>query len=495
MFFKRTYFLYLCCLALLLGSCKKWLAVSPATQVTENEQFSSLQGFTDALFGIYQKGAGDNIYGNSLSYGVLDILAQRYENKTSTTDYYGQLARYNYTYNAGTVFNVLPRVEAIWRDMYADVAQCNFILSNVEPHKSVLAGNAYNIVKGEALGMRGMLHFDLLRLYAPAFLGGINAAAKAIPYMEQFTVTPQNRLTVQQVLDKCETDLKAAETLLSVYPTIDQIALNQGSTSADLFLMYRQNHLNYWAVKAILARLYLYKGDKANALKYAQDVIASGLFRFATAANISVDQLALTSDLTFSAEHIFSIYKSNLKATADSLFKPAENQATDDKYDLYSTQAKLDLIYEASVPGYGTDVRTLAATKSLWNVITTTKIYSKKFYSDNAANVKQRLVPVVRLPEMFYIAAEASPTPEQGVVYLDSVRTMRQLPKLGTATAITLDAEILKEYRKELNGEGQLWFYYKRKNIVTIPDGVGNPMTEAKYLFPLPQNEIEFGKP
>ncbi|ULT40430.1 hypothetical protein KRR40_37420 [Niabella defluvii] len=56
-----------------------------------------------------------------------------------------------------------------------------------------------------------------------------------------------------------------------------------------------------------------------------------------------------------------------------------------------------------------------------------------------------------------------------------------------------LDAELQKEYRKELYGEGQLWFWYKRKNVINIPDGVGNPMTAAKYTFPLPLNEIEFG--
>ena len=494
MLLKRISLLYLLGLSLLLASCKKWLAVNPATQIEEEEQFSSSQGFSDALFGIYQKAAGEFTYGNCLSYGFLDVLAQRYENKTSTSDFYGQAARFNYTYNAGIGLNVVPRIEGIWSNMYSAIAQCNYILKNVDQHANVLPGNAYNVVKGEALGMRAMLHFDLLRLYAPAYLAGANATAKAIPYMEQFTVVPQNRLTIQQVVDKCEADLKAAEALLAAYPDIDQIAGNQGSTSADLFLMYRQNHLNYWAVKSVLARLYLFKNDKPNAFKYANEVLDSKRFRLITLAEIFTDQLTNASDLTFTPEHVFSVYKSNLKQTADSLFKPAE-LATNDNADLFSTQAKLDLIYEKSVPGYGSDIRALASSKPLWNTITTTKIYAKKFYSDLSTNVKQRLVPVIRLPELFYIAAESAPTPELGVVYLDSVRTVRQLPKLGPVSAAVLDAEILKEYRKELYGEGQLWFYYKRKNTVTIPDGSGNPMTEAKYLFPLPLNEIEFGKP
>ncbi len=66
------------------------------------------------------------------------------------------------------------------------------------------------------------------------------------------------------------------------------------------------------------------------------------------------------------------------------------------------------------------------------------------------------------------------------------------LPAL--ATAANLEAEIMKEYRKEFYAEGQLWYYFKRKNTATIPDGAGNPMTEAKYIFPLPLDEIQFGK-
>ncbi len=54
--------------------------------------------------------------------------------------------------------------------------------------------------------------------------------------------------------------------------------------------MYRQNHLYYWAVKAALARLYLYKGDKPNALAYATEVINSGKFSFMKQADLNNDE-------------------------------------------------------------------------------------------------------------------------------------------------------------------------------------------------------------
>jgi hypothetical protein len=205
-----------------------------------------------------------------------------------------------------------------------------------------------------------------------------------------------------------------------------------------------------------------------------------------------VDPATNTSDITFTPEHIFSIYKSNLRRLTEEYFKPSADSRNDNR-DLYSTVTKVNNMYETAVPGYGTDMRIPAASKSIWSASTANGwIYTKKYYADNQENVKQRLLPVMRLPEMYYIAAEASATPADGLEYLNNVRIARGLPALTDAS--TLDAEIQKEYRKEFYGEGQFWFYLKRRNVTTIPDGVGNPMTEAKYTFPLPLVEIEFGK-
>lgn len=493
---KTGYFLLLV-FVLALSSCKKWLAVSPATQIKEDKQFSSQQGFVDALFGVYQKAATTSGYGYNTTFGFVDVLAQLYENKSSqTTTWYGQTARYAFASETGTQQNVRSTISNIWSTSYASIAQANYILKNVDLRADVLSPAAHKIIKGEALALRGFLHFDLVRLFAPAYLDGANAAADAIPYVEAFTVKPQAKLTLAAVLDKCEADLKAAEMLLADYQTIDQIALNQGSTSADLFLIFRQNHLNYWAVKGMLARLYMYKGDKTNALKYAQDVINSGKFSFASPTALNVDATSTASDMTFSSEHLFSYYVSALKATADLYFKNS-TAAGGDANDLFSTKAKLTALYETSVVGYGTDIRNPDASKSLWNQVTTGVVYTKKYYSDNVTNVKQFLIPVLRLPEMYYIAAEASATVNDGLTYLNAVRTARLLPALTTASVtsdVVLNSEIQKEYRKEFYGEGQIWYYFKRKNVTTIPDGVGNPMTAAKYTVPFPLAELEFGK-
>lgn len=479
----------------LLTGCSKWLDVNPSTRIKEEEQFSVQQGYVDALFGTYQKLAEEGAYGRLGTYGFVDVLGQLYENKTATA-YYGETARYNYVseVTTGQQQNVRGAINAIWSGYYSAIAQANLILKNVDS-RNILSGTSYRIIKGEALALRAFVHFDLLRLFAPAYLNGANANAAAIPYVEQFTINPTAKLTVAEVLDKVERDLKEAEALLEAYTEIDQIAANQGSTSLDLFLMYRQNHLNYWAAKAVLARVYQYKGDKVNALKYATDVINSKKFNFVNPGTLSVDATVDASDLTFSSEHIFSLNVSNLKKFADNYFK-SELSASAEASDLFSTKAKLNTLYESTLTGYGTDIRTTDASKSLWNQFSTAIVFTRKYYSDKTTNVKQRLVPIIRLPELYYIAAEAAPTIVEGLNYLNTVRQARLIPALSAATITTtalFDAEVQKEYRKEFYGEGQIWFYFKRKNVTTIPDGVGNPMTAAKYTFPLPLNEIEFG--
>lgn len=485
-FIKQLLLVHLLGLLLFVTSCNKFLDVKPKTQVTEEEQFATIQGFTDALFGIYQGAAKPESYGKHLTFGMLDILAQRYENKSLSNTLYYKLARY--TYNDADVQKV---VDSVFNNNYAAIAQTNFLLKNID--NGILDESTKAIIKGEALGMRGFLHFDLIRLFSKSYNDGANSGSPSIAYLKDFKVSPSSRLTLIDALAACEADLKQAEQLLVNNQNIDQIASNQGSVSADLFLQFRQNHLNYWAVKATLARLYQFKGDKVNALKYALEVINSNKFTFVNQTTLNVDATALGSDLTFSSEHIFSIYVSRLKTMVDILFKA--QTAVGEANDLWSTRANLNATYQTTVANYGTDVRSPIASKSLWSELSSSILYSKKFWSDNDKNVKQRLIPVIKLAEMYYIAAESAPSIEQGTTYLNVVRVARLIPALSPApaTQALFDAEVQFEYRKEFYGEGQLWFYYKRKAVTTIPGGTGISMTDAQYTIPLPNAELEFG--
>src|SRR5690606_23926332 len=86
---------------------------------------------------------------------------------------------------------------------------------------------------------------------------------------------------------------------------------------------YRQYRLNYYATKALLARAYLWQGNKASALQYAQEILAeaqtseNAIFPFVSFAN-AVDPEH--PDRVFSTEVLFALYDVNRVKTYDALF-------------------------------------------------------------------------------------------------------------------------------------------------------------------------------
>jgi hypothetical protein len=124
---------------------------------------------------------------------------------------------------------------------------------------------------------------------------------------------------------------------------------------------------------------------------------------------------------------------------------------------------------------------------------------SKFFQDDNLPYELQNIVPVIRVSEMYYIAAECATKNgniSSGVSLLNNVRQARGLNALnaaGISNSDSLSTEIMREYQKEFIQEGQTFFYYKRLNkdlkqvtatTAIIPNDV--------YVLPLPDAEKEY---
>lgn len=476
---------------LLLTGCEKWLDVRPSNQFDESEQFKSEQGYIDVLIGAYQGMTRESTYGAELSFRFVDVLAQLYENK-SADGYYGLTARYDYT--AQNVKQHSPKtvIDEMWKDQYNIISQLNYLLRRLDTRPAEVSERVFDILKGEALALRAYLHFDLLRLFAPAY-STQTAEERAIPYNKAFSVSPAGVLSLNAVVKEIEQDLVASIELQEGYQFIDQIRYNLNSTSNELFLMYRQNRMNYWAAKALLARLYLYIGDKGQARKYADEVIDSKRFTLFPAAGRNFDERDSLSNISFTHEHIFSLYHSGLRDVADNFFKTSAQEA--ENSDLFSTQSVLNGIYEPTSPGHSEDIRGLAGSPNRWSVHNSNVVYSKKYYSDRSSNVNQRMIPLIRLPEMYYIAAESSSSIAEGLEYLNEVRTARLLPELTAEQATdiaTFQNELFKEYRKEYYAEGQLWHFFKRLHYSHIPNSVSNVSMDREYTLPIPDIELEF---
>lgn len=447
-------------------SCKKWLDVRPATEIRQENMFETETGFKEALFGVYVKMGSAALYGGTQTMTVMDVLAQYY-NVQDFSNKYANYGKYDYRN-----IDVRATLDAVWNGQYECIANINNLLAATDEHKQVFTGQHYNLIKGEALGLRAFLHFDLLRLYGPVIATG--AGNKAIPYVTTFgkLVTPVSTATA--VIDKCLQDLDAADSLLKVQQELFY-------SDPDVFQSYTRNHFNYWAVQALRARIYLYKGDKAKALQYAKAVIDQEIFPFGdpNTFNASYNQ-----DRTFSTEHVFALQVSNLKTLYDPDFKPSSTNSVS----IYQLPAVVDDIFEVSKGG-ATDYRYRYLTARQGSVVLFTK-----FQQDvNGSLEILGQVPLIKLPELYYIAAESTPDKIAAIGYLNAIRSKRGLVTLPeTLDDSAFRDELTKEYTKEFCSEGQLFFYFKRLNRTQIPR-TSVQMSDATYVLPLPENEVEFG--
>jgi hypothetical protein len=95
---------------------------------------------------------------------------------------------------------------------------------------------------------------------------------------------------------------------------------------------------------------------------------------------------------------------------------------------------------------------------------------------------------------MYYIAAECAVALNDSLSatnWLDTVRVHRNVPKytLPALKKDSLGVEIAKEYQKEFLGEGQVFFYYKRKNLpfTALPYTKVAVVPNASYVFIKPE--------
>ena len=266
-------------LLLSLSACNDWLDVEPSDQVSGEKLFESGDGFRNALNGIYISMSSPELYGRELSWGLASVLSQTYDDKDmAKSKAYGSAIKYEY--GEAEIKTVL---ESIWSKGYNAIANCNKLISEAEAKDSTVFREGEverNLIIGEAKALRAMMHFDILRLFAPSVASG--DAAKRIPYFTEYPSKYEPPLSVKEVLEKVEEDLLSARQLVAKHDTIVNITTmgnpdyRMGGTNKAIggeFFGQRGIRMNYAAVEALLARVYLYDNDLENAAKYAKSVI------------------------------------------------------------------------------------------------------------------------------------------------------------------------------------------------------------------------------
>lgn len=254
---------------LALTSCNSWLDVTPQDTVDEDVLFSTGDGYRNVLNGVYKQMATPSMYGKELSWGMLDVMGQLYHQRAFSSGVeYRAVASYKYTDKS-----VKPLIQDIWSLAYNSIANCNSILAKIDGTDSTLFRSGNNekmLIKGEALALRAFLHFDMLRLFAPA--PDLQDQKTYIPYFKTYPSTFEPDRSIKEVLEFVVNDLEAARSLVAPHDTTawrimlrNDYRINYEGTNPslnqDLFFKSRGYRMNYLAVCALLARVYNYMGD------------------------------------------------------------------------------------------------------------------------------------------------------------------------------------------------------------------------------------------
>ena len=181
-----------------LAACD-FLDIDTPGIVNRDKMFENEQGFIDAMNGVYASMADADLYGEQLSFGFVDEIAQLYYN-----DYEANETTLTKTFDLRyRDEDVRPQIDAIWSKAYNTIASANSVLDNISGHDFAILPR----IRGEALTVRAFLHFDLLRLFAPNIERGDE---QAIPYVEHFSISPVERSTVREVYERIVADLTEA---------------------------------------------------------------------------------------------------------------------------------------------------------------------------------------------------------------------------------------------------------------------------------------------
>jgi starch-binding outer membrane protein, SusD/RagB family len=462
--------------AFVFSSCEDYLDVRPKSEIPVGLHFERESGYADQLAGVYTQMCGTAMYGREMTFGLVEVLSQNYDLHPNNSVYH-YASEYNYTETT-----TVSRIDAIWSNTYNCIANLNVMLDHIDKvDPSVFSANKYYLYKGEALGLRAFLHFDMLRLFAPSYAS--NPGAPGIPYVKEYApvITPQT--TVSETLDLVISDLTNALSLLSN----DSLLLADEPWHHDA----RRRYFNYFAAEATLARVYHYKGDNENALRHALNIVEEGEKETGSALRWThFTALETTHDYevnrTYTTEQIFQLRINNMDDNIKPFFTASAGVNA-----LSPSETKADVIYEVSSQGFGNDYR-----------------YGKCFQYDGASRYLSKfwqyeggphnnIFPLIRKTEAYYIAAEIlkNTDKDRAIELLNLVRARRKLEDYPLSSSLSMEEvqrEIFKEYRKEFLAEGQLFYYYKRLNLPQI-EGAGLPANDNVYVFPMPDIEVEFG--
>ena len=493
-------------LAPAMTSCSDWLQVDLEDSILESALFETNEGYTSALNGVYTQ--MNEQYSSKLTMGTLDVMAKLYNVGMNHNSY----PYYSFAFD-DSQFKSMSN--SLWTSHYFQIANINTLLEFCDLEGSALKSHYRPYVKGEALALRAMLHFDLLRIYGPIY-SAETASTICMPYQETTSKEIQPLLSASEVLEKVIRDLKDAAELLKDDKIRTEGVMNGASEdpNENTDFRYRQYRMNYYAVQGLLARAYLWKGDKPSAYACATAVIKENeekeVFVWTPKAKVQ----GANPDLIFSTEVMFALYNTSRVNNYDALFNsnasvssiltfPGESMSEGDE------GSKIHYFYP--------DLDDLRRTE-MWSLETVMEVNAEtgaqteknmlcfsKFKNITTSETRRYMIPLLRLSEMYLIAAECTDDLDEALGYVNTVRVHRSCVNHPAVTSATEMQEYVDaEFAREMIGEGQIYFYYKRLGKTSVLSGspedyeedywygtrtLYTTMLPQEYVWPLPDVE------
>ncbi|KAA9037761.1 RagB/SusD family nutrient uptake outer membrane protein [Ginsengibacter hankyongi] len=309
--------------ASILGiSCKKYIYQGPITSTYGAEFWTSQQSVEQATAAMYGQLRADFVTADNSSPGLFflagDYVSGSFFN-ASRQDYRPLTASRNPFGTGPFNFNYAPYNHGMhdWSRFYQLIAQCNLILQNVPDMPTSLFGseNKKNAYLGEALFMKSFTYFYIIRIWGdPVFV------EKTYNGADYGNIAPIARSPEADVLDSCISYLTKATSYLE-YTAGDpskSIRANKGSALA------------------LLAHIYAWKHDYANAHKTCLELINNGGY--------SLEPMSSYKNIwagEFSSESIFEI--SMLFNPTDPNFK-GQGAWAEARFDFFATFLKGPII-------------------------------------------------------------------------------------------------------------------------------------------------------
>lgn len=489
---KKINYIFILLGMFLVTSCDDWFNVKPENQISSDELYSTGSGYRLQLNGIYKSLATPTLYGQELGWGFLDVLGQYYVQERLDDNYkevndrkYGEKAVKHYT-------------TKIWENMFHAIADCNNLIEHLvkESSSSFEYGEPeYAKIHGEALAIRAMVHFDLLRLFAPS--PKADDGGKYIPYVTDSHSVSNVPLTVNQTLEKIIGDLEKAETLLVAwdsslwwnpnynhgawipryYDVINDSRFELYSNDETLSLFFRATgyRMHTLAAKAILARVYSYMGKTEEAYEEAKAVCD---FEIQDMNRIPFEFDNWLDGVKFTGDVIFGLYNE-------------ENGKNYEPYVGVNRPLILRNISYLFADDGGSDYRFKRQTSRLEDASGYISIKNKK--ESNYTPQYIELIPIIRKSELYYIMCEYLCEKDQladAISLLEEVKSARgDITSISSISSVDNFLKVMNEdTRREFIGEGQSFFFYKRLNI-PLYDAVNHINFGTRYYLPIPDSE------